>query len=118
MQLLDFGELLALHHLGVLKALREAPVVVEQRGVVLEHAAFYLEIIDAPGEGIGKGLENEQGKRLGVVVLTLDAIALALGFREADLRMLVGMGENVGDKREQTGGADIAQAGNHQDREN
>ncbi len=97
-QLMDFGELLSLHYLRVLKALWQAAVVVEQRGVVFQHAALDLEIVDAAGEGIGEGLEDEERKRLAVVVLALDTVALALRLLEADLRMLVGMREDIGDK--------------------
>ena len=114
MQFVDFGELLALHDLRVLKTLRQAAVVVEQRGVVLQHAAFYFEIVDASREGIGKRLEDEKRKRLAVVVFALDAVALAFRLFETDLRMLVRMRKGVGDKGEQAGGANIAQRGNHQ----
>src|SRR6202030_4627485 len=66
-QLMDLGELLALHDLRVLKPLWQAAIVVEQRGVVLQHAALYLEIVDAARKRIGEGLENEKRKRLGVL---------------------------------------------------
>src|SRR5208337_435251 len=113
-ELLIFGELFPLHDHGVLKTLRNIAIEIEKRGVVLEDTALDLEIVNAAGERIGKSLENEEGKRLGVVVLAVDAIALAAGFLEADLRMLVRMRENIGEKGEQASAADIPRGGDHQ----
>ncbi len=98
-QFVDFRELLALHYLRVLKAFRQAAVVVHQRGVILQHAAFYFEIVDSSRKGIGKSLEDEKRKRLAIVVFPLDAVTLAFGLFEADLRVLIGMREDIGDER-------------------
>ncbi len=77
MQFRHFGELLALHDLGVLEAFGQAAIVVQQRGVIFQHAAHHLEIVDAPGERIGQRLEDEQRKRLGVVEFAGDGLAFA-----------------------------------------
>ena len=113
MQLADFGELLALHHLDVLQALWCVAIVVLKRGIVLEDAAFHLEVVDAPGERIGEGLEHKERNRLAVVVLAFDAIALSAGIFVADLRMLVGMRKRIGQKGEQAGGGDVVRRGSH-----
>src|SRR5262249_34613043 len=102
MQLLNFGELFALHQHGVLKTLWSAAIEILDSRVVLEHAALHLKIIDAACEGVGKSLENEDRKRLRIVVLAVDAVALAAGFLEADLGMLVGMRENIREEGEKT----------------
>ena len=112
-QLADFGELLALHHLDVLQALWCVAIVVLKRGIVLEDAAFHLEVVDAPGERIGEGLEHKERNRLAVVVLAFDAIALSAGIFVADLRMLVGMRKRIGQKGEQAGGGDVVRRGSH-----
>ena len=92
-KLLNFRELFPLNHHGVLKTFRNIAIEIEKRGVVFKDTALDLEIVDAAGEGIGKSLENEEGKRLRVIVLAVDAIALAGGFLEAGLRVLVRMRE-------------------------
>ena len=43
-----------------------------QRRIILQHAGHHLEISDAPGEGIGHRLEDENRNRLGVGDLPLD----------------------------------------------
>src|SRR6266436_3948361 len=115
MKLTDFGELLALNNLNMLETFREVAIVIDERGVVFQDAAFYLEIVDAASEGISKCLEDKEGKRLAVIVLALDAVALAAGLLETYLRVLVGMRENIGKEREQAGGADIVDRRSHQD---
>ena len=56
----DLGELFALHDLDVLKTLGKIAVVVEQGRIVFQNAAFHFEIVDAAGERIGEGLEDEE----------------------------------------------------------
>ena len=69
MQLGHFGELLALHDLNVLEALGQTAIVIQEGGVIFQHAAHHFEIVDAAGEGIGERFENEKRKRLGIVEL-------------------------------------------------
>src|SRR5258708_26131328 len=99
----------------MLKAFRKVTIVIRESGVIFQDSALYLEIVDAARERIGKRLEDKERKRLAVVVLALDAIALAAGLFEADLRVLIGMGERVGKESEQAGGADVVKRGSHQD---
>ncbi len=56
----------ALHHAQMGEPLLAAPGVVLQGGVVLDHPADDFEKGDAPGEGIGHGLEDHQGCRSAV----------------------------------------------------
>ena len=92
-QFRHFGQLFALHHLNVLKAFRQRAIVIQQRGVIFQHAAHHFEIVDAPGKRIGQRFEHKQRKRLGIVVFPLDAIAFPARLLESDMRMLVGMRE-------------------------
>src|SRR5207245_2578400 len=101
-----FGELLALNYLGMLEAFRKTAIVIDQRGVIFQDTAFYLEIVDAARKRIGKRFKDEKRKRLSIVVLAFDAITLAPGFFEANLCVLIRMREGVGQKSEQAGGAD------------
>ena len=117
-QLLNFGELFALNDHGVLKALGNVAIEIVEGGVVFEDAAFHLEIVDAAGEGVSEGFESEDRERLGVVVFAIDAVALGSGFLEAELGVLIGMGEYIGEEGEQAGAADVAGRGNHKDRHN
>src|SRR6266446_4686246 len=114
-KLADFGELLALNGLDMLKALRKVAIVIGERGIIFQNPALYLEIVDAARERIGQRFEDKEGKRLAVVVLALEAVALAAGILEADLRVLIGMRERVGEESEQAGGADVVERGSHQD---
>src|SRR5258706_3756952 len=98
----------------MLEAFRKVAIVIDERGVVFQHAALYLEVVDAARERIGKRFEDKEGKRLAVIVLALKAVALAAGVLEADLGVLIGVRERVSKKSEQAGGADIAQRGGHQ----
>ena len=66
MELEDFDGLAALHDGEVREALLAAAGVVLDGGVVLDDAADDLEEGDAAGEGVGHGLEDEQGGGLGV----------------------------------------------------
>jgi len=84
----------------VLEALRNVAIEVLERGVVFEDAAFHLEIVDTAGKSVGEGFEGEDRERLRVVVLAVDAVALATRILETELRVLVGMRENIGKKRE------------------
>ena len=118
MQLLNFRELFALHHLRVLKAFRGAAVVIQQRRVIFQNTALHLEIVDSPREGIGQRLENEDRKRLAIVVFAVHLVALASGLPEANLGMLIRMREDIGQKCQQARGPHVAQRGNHQDRKN
>src|SRR5229473_7059307 len=111
----DFGELLALYSLDMLEALRNIAIVIAERGVIFQHSALYLEIVNAPRERVGKRFEHKERKRLAVVVLALDAVALAGGLFEADLGVLIGVRENVGEESEQAGSADVVERGSHQD---
>src|SRR5882762_106465 len=117
MKLADFGELLALNNLDMLEAFREVAIVIDERGVVLQDAAFDLEIVDAAREEIGKRLKDKEGKRLAVVVPALDAVALAAGLLETYLRVLIGVGEDVSEEGEQAGSANVMDRGGHQDGE-
>src|SRR5258708_19628057 len=99
----------------MLKAFRKVTIVIRESGVIFQDSALYLEIVDAARERIGKRLEDKERKRLAVVVLALDAIALAAGLFEADLRVLIGMGERVGKESEQAGGSVVVQRGSHQE---
>ncbi len=114
MKLADFGELLALNDLDMLETFRKVAIVIDKRGVIFQYAAFYLEVVYAAGERIGKRFENKEGKRLAVIVLALDAVTFAAGIFEADLGVLIRVRENVSKKSEQAGGADIVQRGSHQ----
>src|SRR5712664_4273636 len=99
----------------MLEAFLDAAVVIVERGVVFQHAALYFEIVDAARKRIGEGFENEERKRLAVVILALDTVAFAIGILVSDLRMLIGMRKGVGKKREQAGRTDVVQRGHHQD---
>ena len=92
----------------MLKAFRDAAVEILQRGIILQHSALHLEIIDAPGKRIGERLEHEQRKRLTVIILALDALTFAVRLREAHLRVFIRMREHIGHKRQQAGGSYIA----------
>ena len=72
--------------MNVLEAFRDVAIEILQRGVIFQNAAFHFEIVDASGEGVGERFEDEDGKRLRVVVFAFDAIALAAGFLETKLR--------------------------------
>jgi len=67
-----------------------------------------------PAKGSARRLENEERKRLAVVILPLDTVAFAFGILVSDLRMLIGMRKGVGEKCEQAGGADVVKRGDHQ----
>src|SRR5712692_7918689 len=97
----------------MLEAFRKVAIVIRKRGVIFQHPALYLEIVDAAGEKIGKRFEDKQGKRLAVIVLPFDAVALAAGLLEADLGVLIGMREGVRQKSEQAGGSDVVERGSH-----
>ncbi len=71
-----------------------------------------------PANGSASVLKTKTRDGLVVVVFALDAIAFACRLVEADLRMLVGMREAIGDKGEQAGGSDVVQRGDHQYGEN
>src|SRR5258708_29375132 len=116
-KLADFRELLALHGLDVLKALGQAAIVIDERGVIFQDAALYLEIVDAAGERVRKRFEDKEGKRLAVVVLALEAVSLAASVLEADLGMLMCVPKNVGEKSEQASRADVVEPGSHENRE-
>src|SRR5260370_30161351 len=116
-KLANLSELLALNDLDMMEAFRKVAIVIDERGIVFQYAALYLEVVDAARERIGKSFEDKDGKRLAVMVLALDAIAFAAGVFEADLGVLIGVRENVSKKSEQAGGADIVQRGGHQDGE-
>ena len=109
-----FGKLLALHHLDVLEALRRRVVEIRQRRIVFQDAAHHLVVRDAPREGIGERLENEEGERLRVVHFALGAVALPAGLRCARRDALAGMRENIGYERQQARAADIEQRRSHQ----
>src|SRR5260370_26806933 len=109
-----FGALLALNGLDMLQALRKVAIVIRESGGIFQDTALYLEIIDAAGERVGKRLEDKEGKRLAVVVFSLDAIALAAGILEADLRVLIGMRERVGKDSKQAGVGDVVETRRHQ----
>src|SRR5207237_9784169 len=94
-KLAHFRELLALNNLDMLEAFRKVAVVIDKRGVVFQYSALHLEIVDAARERISQRLENEEGQGLAVVVFAFDAVALAPGLLEADLRVLIGMGERI-----------------------
>ena len=104
-----FGKLLALHYLDVLEALRRRVVEIRQRRIVFQDAAHHLVVRDAPREGIGERLENEEGERLRVVHFALGAVALPAGLRCARRDALAGMRENIGYERQQARAADIEQ---------
>ena len=92
-----------LHHLNVLQAFGRLPVVIQQRGVVLEVPRHHLEIADPPGEGVGQCLENEQGNRLVVRHAPLDFLPLPVRFAEADggaalARMRNRLGQEIQDR--------------------
>src|ERR1041385_8965006 len=114
MKLMYLRELLALHHLRVLKTLTGCAVVVEQHRVIFQDAALHLEVIDSAREWVGQRFENEQWQRLGIVVFALNPVALSLRLPKANLRMLVGMWKHIGQERKQTRCAYIAQSGHHQ----
>src|SRR5260370_36815251 len=99
----------------MLEAFRKVAIVIGERGVILQYTAFYLEIVDAAREKIGKRFEDKEGEGLAVVVLALEAVALAAGLPEANLGVLIGMRESVGEESEQAGGADVMERGCHQD---
>src|SRR2546426_11053214 len=101
----------------MLKAFGKIAIVIDERGVIFQYAALYLEIVDAAGERIGKRFENKERKRLAIIVLALEAVAFAAGLFEADLGVLIRVREYVGEESEQAGGADIVQRGSHQDGE-
>ena len=82
----------------MLEAFRKVAVVIDERGVVFQYSALHLEIVDAARERISQRLENEEGQGLAVVVFAFDAVALAPGLLEADLRVLIGMGERIREK--------------------
>src|SRR5258708_23063763 len=94
-KLANFGELLALNDLDMLEAFRKAAIVIDERGVVFQHAALYLEVVDAARERIGQRFEYKEGKRLAVIVLALKAIALASRVFEADLGVVIRVRANV-----------------------
>src|SRR3989442_4117721 len=103
-KLANFGELLALNDLDMLETFGKVAIVIDERSVVFQHAALYLEVVDAARERIGKRLEYKEGKRLAVIVLALEAVALAAGVFETDLGVLIGVRENVSQKGEQACG--------------
>ena len=100
-ELAHFRELLALHDLDVLEALWDAAIVIVERGIIFQHAALYLEIVDAARECISESLENEERKRLAVIVLAFNTVAFAIRILVSDLRMLIGVRESVGKKSKQ-----------------
>ncbi len=116
MQLTDFGELFALNDLDMLEALWNIAIVIEERGIVFQNAAFHFEIVDAARKGVGERLEDKKGERLAVVVFALDTVAFSARLFVGDLAVLVRVGESISKKREQAGGADIVQARGHHHR--
>src|SRR5258708_16401003 len=88
-KLANFGELLALNDLDMLEAFRKVAIVIDERGVVFQHAALYLEVVDAARERIGKSCEDKDGKRLAVLVLALKAGALCARAFETDLGVVI-----------------------------
>src|SRR4029077_12238649 len=100
----------------MLEAFGKTAIVIHERSVIFQNAAFHFEIVDAPREWIGKRLKNKDGKRLCVVVFALYAVALAARLLEAHLGVLIGMRENVRQESEQAGGANVVERGNHQNR--
>src|SRR5258708_23873211 len=110
----DFRELLSLNDLDMLKTFRKVAIVIRKRGVIFQDSALYLEIVDAARERIGKRLVDKQGKRLAVIVLPFDAVALAAGVFVAHLGVLIGMRERVSEEREEAGGSDAWPRRRHQ----
>src|SRR5437879_2251659 len=91
-------------------------VVIDKRGVVFQHAALHLEIVDAAREGVCQRLENKERQRLTVIILALDAVAIPASLLEADLGMLIGVRERIHEKSEQASRADVVDRGRHQNR--
>src|SRR5207244_13523598 len=110
-KLADLGELLSLNKLDMLKAFLNAAIVIGERGVIFQDSALYLEVVDTASERISKCFEDKQGKRLAVVVLTLNAVAIASRLLIANLGGLIGMGEGVGEESEQVGGDYVVERG-------
>src|SRR5260370_3463158 len=86
-QLADFDELLALNDLDMLEAFRNVAIVIGESRVIFQDSALHLEVVDAAGERIGKRLEHKEGERLAVVVLAIEAIALAAGVDRKSTRL-------------------------------
>src|SRR5260370_11377947 len=112
----DLRELVALNDLDMLKTFGKVAIVIRKRGVIFQHPALYLEIVDAARERIGKRLVDKQGKRLAVIVLPFDAVALAAGVFVAHLGVLIGMRERVTEEREEAGGSAVLQRASQQNR--
>src|SRR5260370_41376164 len=61
------------------------------------------------------GLRGEGGGGVGVVVVGVEGVGVVGGLPEANLGVLIGMRESVGEESEQAGGADVMERGCHQD---
>src|SRR5260370_11136518 len=97
-KLADFRELLTLNDLDMLEAFGKVAIVIGERGVIFQDAALHFEVVDTSRERIGQRFEDKEGERLAIVILALDAVALAAGLLEADLGVLIGMGKCVGEE--------------------
>ncbi len=68
-----------MNDLDMLEAFRNVAIVIGESGVIFQDSAFYLEVVDAAGERIGKRFEDKERERLAVVILALEAVAFATG---------------------------------------
>ena len=122
MKLRNLRGRLALHHLDVLQAFGGVAIEILKRGVVLQHAGENFEVVDAPGEGIGDGLENGNREGLGVRDLSLDGFGLV--FARCGGRMAGGLaarsrrGKDLGAEVQHRVAADVVQRGAQQHRKN
>ena len=58
-QFANFGERFSLDDLDVLHALLSAAGKIRDGRIIFQDAAFYLEVVDASGENVGHGFEDE-----------------------------------------------------------
>ena len=116
-QFVDRHRRLALHGRDVRELFGAAAGEVLQRGVVLQHAGKDLEERDATGEGIADGLEDVQRKRLGVADLADCGLAVVRRGSGGDRAALNRRRHVVHDEVEHLVGADVAQSGGKEHRE-
>src|SRR5690348_14649770 len=107
----------ALHHGNVGQLFRGAAAKVLQAGVVFQHPGEDLVIRNAAGEGVGNGFENQKRDRFGVGNFARRRLAV-VGSRSALSRLALAGGRRVVHQEiHQLVGADVAQAGGEEHRE-
>ena len=117
-QFADLRQRLPLHDLDMLHAFLRTAIEIRDRCVILQHAAFYFEIVDSSGKRVGHGLEHKKRKRLRVVIFPFHTFAFASRLCVTFFGVLIRMRKNIGKERQQATVPDVMRSRNHQHRNN